>query len=34
MTQAIMRFRQGGFLLHPEDYEEEEQPKKKFEYYW
>ena len=34
MTQAIMRFRQGGFLLHPEDYEEEEQPKRKFEYYW
>ena len=34
MTQAIMRFRQGGFLLHPEDYEEEEKPKKKFEYYW
>jgi len=34
MTQAIMRFRQGGFLLHPEDYEEEAQPKRKFEYYW
>lgn len=34
MTQAIMRFRQGGFLLHPEDYEEEEKPKRKFEYYW
>jgi len=29
-----MRFRQGGFLLHPEDYEEEAQPKKRFEYYW
>jgi predicted phage terminase large subunit-like protein len=34
MTQAIMLFRQGCFLLHPEDYEEEEKPKKKFEYYW
>jgi len=22
-TQAIMRFRQGGFLPHPEDYKEE-----------
>jgi len=33
-TQAIMRFRQGGFLLHPEDYEEEKQPKRRFEYYW
>ena len=23
MTQAVMRFRQGGFLAHPEDYKEE-----------
>jgi hypothetical protein len=24
MTQAVMRFRQGGFIEHPEDYVEEE----------
>jgi len=23
MTQAVMRFRQGGFVQHPEDYVEE-----------
>jgi hypothetical protein len=23
MTMAVMRFRQGGFLPHPEDYEDE-----------
>ena len=23
MTQAVMRFRQGGFVIHPEDYEDE-----------
>ena len=23
MTQAIMRFRQGGFVLHPDDLKEE-----------
>jgi hypothetical protein len=23
MTQALMRFRQGGFLEHPEDYRDE-----------
>ena len=23
MTQAVMRFRQGGFVEHPEDYEDE-----------
>jgi hypothetical protein len=23
MTQALMRFRQGGFLEHPEDYKDE-----------
>ena len=28
MTQALMRFRQGGFLLHAEDYKDEELPKK------
>ena len=26
-TQALMRFRQGGFLQHPEDYVEEEKIK-------
>jgi predicted phage terminase large subunit-like protein len=33
MTMAIMRFRQGGFLPHPEDYEEEIQQPRKMEYY-
>ena len=33
MTMAIMRFRQGGFLPHPEDYEDEVQPTRKMEYY-
>jgi len=28
-----MRFRQGGFLPHPEDYEDEIQPTRKREYY-
>jgi len=23
MTQAVMRFRQGGLITHPEDYEDE-----------
>ena len=23
MTQAVMRFRQGGLIQHPEDYEDE-----------
>jgi hypothetical protein len=23
MTQAVMRFRQGGFVEHPEDYKDE-----------
>jgi hypothetical protein len=23
MTQALMRFRQGGFIEHPEDYKDE-----------
>ncbi len=33
MTQAIMRFRQGGFLLHPEDEKEEIKPKEPRVYY-
>ena len=33
MTQAVMRFRQGGLLLHPEDYKEEKQERRKQVYY-
>jgi len=33
MTQALMRFRQGGFLIHPEDYKDEELPKRQRMYY-
>ena len=33
MTMAIMRFRQGGFLPHPEDYEIEKTEPRKMEYY-
>ena len=33
-TQAVMRFRQGGLLNHPEDYEDEKLPHKQFKYYW
>ena len=33
MTMAIMRFRQGGFLPHPEDYEDEKIEPRKMEYY-
>ena len=33
MTQAVMRFRQGGLIKHPEDYEEEKKQPKKHEYY-
>ena len=33
MTQAVMRFRQGGFLRHPEDYVLEKQAPRKMEYY-
>jgi len=33
MTQAIMRFRQGGFLLHPEDEQEEIRPREPKVYY-
>jgi len=34
MTQAILRFRQGGLIQHPEDYIETITPKKKRTYYW
>src|SRR6056300_633737 len=33
-TQALMRFRQGGLIIHPEDYKDEELPRKKRTYYW
>jgi len=33
MTQAVMRFRQGGFLTHPEDYILPKQEPRKNEYY-
>ena len=33
MTMAVMRFRQGGFLPHPEDYEEEKTETRIREYY-
>ena len=33
MTMAIMRFRQGGFLPHPEDYEIEKTEPRRREYY-
>ena len=33
MTQAVMRFRQGGFLKHPEDYVDEKRAPRKMEYY-
>jgi len=33
MTQAVMRFRQGGFLEHPEDYQDEPLPQPKRVYY-
>jgi predicted phage terminase large subunit-like protein len=33
MTQAVMRFRQGGFLEHPEDYKEELLPQQQRTYY-
>jgi hypothetical protein len=29
-----MRFRQGGLLNHPEDYEDEKLPRKEYKYYW
>jgi hypothetical protein len=33
-TQAIMRFRQGGLVTHPEDYKDEKSPPRKYSYYW
>jgi predicted phage terminase large subunit-like protein len=33
MTMAVMRFRQGGFISHPEDYVEEESVPRKRNYY-
>ena len=33
MTQAVMRFRQGGLIKHPEDYLEEKKEPRKHEYY-
>ena len=33
MTQAILRFRQGGFIITPNDYEEDEYYREKREYY-
>ena len=34
MTQALLRFRQGGFIGHPEDYEEEDSGyRKRYTYY-
>ena len=33
-TQAVMRFRQGGLIGHPEDYHDEKLPKKQYKYYW
>ena len=33
ITQAVMRFRQGGFVQHPEDYKEENLPHKEYKYY-
>jgi predicted phage terminase large subunit-like protein len=33
MTQAVMRFRQGGFLEHPDDYKDEPLPQQQKVYY-
>ena len=33
MTQAVMRFRQGGLITHPEDYVDEKTNKRKRVYY-
>jgi len=33
MTQAVMRFRQGGFIEHPEDFEDEPLPQQERSYY-
>jgi len=32
-TQAIMRFRQGGFVAHPEDLKEDSMPRIERTYY-
>ena len=34
MSQALLRYRQGGLLDHPEDYKDEIQPKRKKKFYW
>ena len=33
MTQAVMRFRQGGFIMHPEDEKDQAKAKKTYNYY-
>ena len=33
MTQAVMRFRQGGFVMHPEDYVDKKREGEKRVYY-
>jgi len=33
MTQALMRFRQGGFVEHPEDYQDEPLEQQERSYY-
>ena len=33
-TQALLRFRQGGLIQHPEDYIDETKPKIQRSYYW
>jgi phage terminase large subunit-like protein len=33
MTQAVMRFRQGGLITHPEDYVDDKTNKRKRVYY-
>jgi len=32
-TQAVMRFRQGGFVSHPEDYKDDVLPRTERTYY-
>ena len=34
MTQAVMRFRQGGFITLDDDYKDKMKVKKKYKYYW
>jgi predicted phage terminase large subunit-like protein len=33
-TQAIMRFRDGGLISHPDDFKDEPVTKKRYSYYW